>query len=101
MGGEYTSEVLADLNDMVAANLARWRLSPATSMVLLNVSENATFAISDPAGRDLVLRIHRVGYSSAEEIRSELAWMEALRGDGVIETAAPVPGADGDPGQML
>jgi Ser/Thr protein kinase RdoA (MazF antagonist) len=101
MGGEYTSEVLADLNDMVAANLARWQLSPATSIVLLNVSENATFALSDPAGRDLVLRIHRVGYSSAEEIRSELAWMAALRRDGVIETASPLAGADGELVQVL
>jgi Ser/Thr protein kinase RdoA (MazF antagonist) len=101
MGGEYTSEVLADLNDMVAANLARWQLSPATSIVLLNVSENATFALSDPAGRDLVLRIHRVGYSSAEEIRSELAWMAALRRDGVIETASPLAGGDGELVQVL
>ena len=45
-----------------------------------------------PGGRELVLRVHRVGYSSAEEIRSELAWIDALRRDGVIETAAPVPG---------
>jgi Ser/Thr protein kinase RdoA (MazF antagonist) len=101
MGGEYTPEVLADLNDMVVANLARWRLPPATSMALLNVSENATFALSGPAGRDLVLRIHRVGYSSAAEIRSELAWMSALRRDGVIETASPLPGADGEAVQVL
>jgi Ser/Thr protein kinase RdoA (MazF antagonist) len=101
MGGEYTPEVLADLNDMVVANLAGWQLPPATSIALLNVSENATFALRDPAGRDLVLRIHRVGYSSAAEIRSELAWMAALRRDGVIETAAPLPGADGELVQVL
>jgi Ser/Thr protein kinase RdoA (MazF antagonist) len=67
----------------------------------LNISENATFALSDPRGRELVLRLHRVGYSSLEEIRSELAWMEALSRDGVIQTAAPVPGADGDAVQIL
>jgi Ser/Thr protein kinase RdoA (MazF antagonist) len=101
MAGEYTADALAELSARVAGSLRRWTLSPATSISLLNVSENATFALSDPAGRELVLRLHRVGYSSAEEIRSELAWMEALRGDGVIETAAPVPGADGDLVQIL
>src|ERR1700722_10796286 len=101
MGGEFTPEAVAELNDRVAANLDRWTLSPRTSISLLNVSENATFALSDPAGRELVLRLHRVGYSSLEEIRSELAWMDALRRDGVIQTAPPVPGADGDMVQIL
>jgi Ser/Thr protein kinase RdoA (MazF antagonist) len=101
MGGEYTPDALAELSARVAGSLERWTLSPATVISLLNVSENATFVLSDPAGRELVLRVHRVGYSSAQEIRSELAWMEALRGEGVIETAAPVPGADGDPVQIL
>ena len=101
MAGEYTPEVLAELNTRVARGLARWQMSPETSIRLLNVSENATFALSDPLGRELVLRLHRVGYSSAEEIRSELAWMQALRRDAVIETAAPVPGADGELVQIL
>jgi Ser/Thr protein kinase RdoA (MazF antagonist) len=101
MAGEFTPDAVAELNIRVAENLERWTLSPATSISLLNVSENATFALSDPTGRELVLRLHRVGYSSAAEIRSELTWMEALRRDGVIETAAPVPGADGDPVQIL
>jgi Ser/Thr protein kinase RdoA (MazF antagonist) len=101
MTGEYTSDALAELSVRVAQSRERWALSPATSIRLLNISENATFALSEPAGRDWVLRVHRLGYSSAEEIRSELAWMEALRRDGVIETASPVPGADGDPVQIL
>jgi Ser/Thr protein kinase RdoA (MazF antagonist) len=101
MTGEYTPDALAELNARVAASLHRWTLSPATSISLLNVSENATFALSDPRGRELVLRLHRIGYSSLEEIRSELAWMEALRRDGVIQTAPPVPGADGDAVQLL
>jgi Ser/Thr protein kinase RdoA (MazF antagonist) len=70
-------------------------------MSLLNVSENATFALSPPRGRELVVRVHRAGYSAADEIRSELEWMAALRGDGVIETAAPLPGVDGEAVQIL
>jgi Ser/Thr protein kinase RdoA (MazF antagonist) len=102
MSGEYPPEVVADLHNMVAQGLPRWDLSSATVISLLNLSENATFALSDPiAGRDLVLRLHRVGYSSAEEIRSELAWINALRRDGVVETAVPVPGRNGEPVQTL
>jgi Ser/Thr protein kinase RdoA (MazF antagonist) len=102
MAGEYTPGVLEDLELRVRAALGRWALSPATAIRLLNVSENATYALHDPAdGRELVLRLHRIGYSSAAEIRSELSWMEALRQDGVIETAAPLPGADGGCVQCL
>ena len=71
-------------------------------MSVLNLSENATFALSDPDdGRELVLRVHRVGYSSPEEIRSELAWIEALSRERVVETAAPIAGADGQLLQTL
>jgi Ser/Thr protein kinase RdoA (MazF antagonist) len=101
MAVEYTDTILSDLAAMVPANLHRWNLSAATAIELLNVSENATYALRDPTGRDWVLRVHRVGYSSPEEIRSELAWLNALRRDRVIETAAPIPGADGEWVQRL
>ena len=99
---EFAPEIVADLHRMVAGSLAHWGLSPATRVSLLNLSENATFALDDPAAaRELVLRVHRIGYSSAQEIRSELLWMEALRRDGVIETAAPLKGVNGDFVQTL
>ena len=102
MAGEYAPEVVADLELMVARGLPLWGLSPATAISLLNLSENATFALRDPAlGRDLVLRVHRVGYSSAAEIRSELQWIEALSRDGVVETAAPLRGRNGEWVQTL
>jgi len=102
MAGEYAADVVADLKLMVAQGLARWGLPRATAISLLNLSENATFALGDPAaGRELILRVHRVGYSSAQEIQSELAWMSALRRDGVIDTARPLPGRNGEWVQTL
>jgi Ser/Thr protein kinase RdoA (MazF antagonist) len=102
MSGEYPPKVVADLERRVTAALPRWGLSPATAVSVLNLSENATFGLSDPvSGRELVVRVHRVGYSSAEEIRSELAWIEALRHEGVVETATPVAGSDGELLQTL
>jgi Ser/Thr protein kinase RdoA (MazF antagonist) len=99
--------VLAELAARVVLCLTRWNLPPTTQVSLLNVSENATYLLRPPAGgaaaagRDLILRVHRIGYSSAEEIRSELTWMAALRGAGVLDTAVPVAGADGDLVQWL
>jgi Ser/Thr protein kinase RdoA (MazF antagonist) len=99
---EYSPDVVADLQVMVAESCDCWGLSPQTVIGLLNISENATFALTDVGGgRELVLRVHRVGYSSAEEIRSELAWINALRGDGVIETLTPVSGSNGEYVQTL
>jgi Ser/Thr protein kinase RdoA (MazF antagonist) len=95
MSGAYPPEVVAELERMVTAALPQWSLSPRTAVSVLNLSENATFALSDPAdGRELVLRVHRVGYSSPVEIRSELAWIEALGREQVVETATPVAGRD-------
>jgi Ser/Thr protein kinase RdoA (MazF antagonist) len=102
MAGEYAPDVVADLGLMVAQGLPLWNLSPRTAIKLLNLSENATFGLSDPTlGRDLVLRAHRVGYSSPLEIRSELQWIEALSRDRVVDTAAPVRGRNGDWVQTL
>jgi Ser/Thr protein kinase RdoA (MazF antagonist) len=96
MSAEYSPKVVADLELMVAQNLRRWGLSTATTVTLWNLSENATFVLMEPkTSRELVLRVHRVGYSSMHEIRSELAWIQALRNSGTVDTAAPQQGIDG------
>jgi Ser/Thr protein kinase RdoA (MazF antagonist) len=109
VGGEYSAEVVEDLKLMVARGLPRWGLAPDARVELLNLSENATFLIERAAGveggtstaGDLILRVHRVGYSSTEEIRSELAWIFALRQAGAVETAQPIAGRDGELVQRL
>jgi Ser/Thr protein kinase RdoA (MazF antagonist) len=99
---EYSAAVIQDLHAMVGAALPRWGLSPATALSMLNLSENATFLLDDGRSRrQLIVRVHRVGYSCAEEIRSELAWIQALRTAAVIETAAPIAGVDGELLQLL
>jgi Ser/Thr protein kinase RdoA (MazF antagonist) len=71
------------------------RIGPDAGLTLLNISENATYAIDDPAtGVRSVLRVHRPGYHSLPAIESELAWIEALRTDGVVRTPAVLPTAD-------
>jgi Ser/Thr protein kinase RdoA (MazF antagonist) len=68
---------------------------PGTTIELLNVSENATFLISDPDSGLSVIRVHRLGYHTEQEIVSELAWMDALRADAGVRTPRVLPAADG------
>lgn len=57
-------------------------------MVPLAVSENATFRVDRGEAPVAVLRVHRPGYHTPAEIRSELAWIAAL-GD-TVATAPPL-----------
>jgi Ser/Thr protein kinase RdoA (MazF antagonist) len=57
----------------------RWPFQ-VTHIATLKVRENAVFALYLSDGSKAVLRIHRPGYHSDEEIVSEARWMEALRG---------------------
>ena len=68
----------------------------AANLTLLNISENATYAVDDPTtGERTVLRLHRPSYHTTDAIRSELAWVESLRAAGVVATCRPIPTPDG------
>jgi Ser/Thr protein kinase RdoA (MazF antagonist) len=41
--------------------------------------------------------VHRPGYHSRDAVESELAWVAALRADGVVPTPAVLPALDGSP----
>ncbi|HEX4765618.1 MAG TPA: phosphotransferase [Lichenihabitans sp.] len=102
MAVEFGDEALAHLTTAIRAALPAWGLPPEADVALLNVSENATFRVDDArGGRAVALRVHRLNYHAAEEIRSEIAWIEALRREAIVETPAPLPGRDGDYLQIL
>lgn len=92
----YDAAFLARLEACVRGALPGWGLGEGAEVSLLTISENATYRVRDAAtGIDMALRVSRPGYNTRAEIESELAWVQALRADGVIETPAPVPLADG------
>ena len=96
MAGIHGEASLRALERAVRDALPAWSLPPATRVDLLNISENVTFALHDRQNdRRLVLRVHRPGYHSEAEIRSELAWITALREQAVIATPAPITTAYG------
>ncbi|HYB88135.1 MAG TPA: phosphotransferase [Streptosporangiaceae bacterium] len=88
------SEVLERVTRCAWQALAAYRCHPATTVRLLNVSENATYLVEDPAEGPSVLRVHRLGYHSEPAIASELAWMDALRAEAGVRTPRVLSAAD-------
>jgi len=89
-------EVLARMTEVARSALAAYDVSPETDVTLLNVSENATYRVDDPAhGRRHILRVHRLAYHTPEAIESELAWLDALREEAGIRTPHVEAASDG------
>ncbi|MCW2879554.1 MAG: aminoglycoside phosphotransferase [Sphaerisporangium sp.] len=86
--------VLARIERVARRALRHYDVSPDAHVALINVSENATFLVSD-AGAHTILRVHRLGYHSAEAIGSELDWLSALRDEAGVRTPAVLPARDG------
>lgn len=86
----YDETFLGRMTDVLRASLPEWGFPATATLRLLTISENATFLVED-AERRSIIRVHRPGYHSETEIRSELAWIEALRADAVIDTPRPLP----------
>lgn len=99
-GLEYSDAVLQDIERSVRGMLPSYGLPPEAPLKLLNVSENATFVAGEGDGR-AICRVHRVGYHTKAAIASELAWIDALRGARVAETAEPLADRQGERIQTL
>lgn len=96
MGGPYNAEVLDEVQSRLNGLLEQWAIDPRANVALLRISENATFLAKEPIGdHQIILRVHRPGYHSQQEIASELAWISALRTTGVVRVPAPLPMVDG------
>ncbi len=63
---------------LAQAFLPAWGFYGAAELRLLNLSENATFRVSD-GKRTAILRVHREGYHELAGIESELSWAAAVR----------------------
>jgi Ser/Thr protein kinase RdoA (MazF antagonist) len=88
-------DVLARVTECARHALRAYGCHPETVTELLNVSENATFLVTDPEAGRSVLRVHRLGYHTEQEIASELAWMDALRAEARVRTPRVLPARDG------
>jgi Ser/Thr protein kinase RdoA (MazF antagonist) len=76
--------------------LAEYGLTEGSALTLLNLSENATYAVEDPgAGTRSILRVHRQNYHLAHQIESELDWLDALRNECDVTVPIVLPARDG------
>lgn len=77
----------ADCLGLAAEAAARWPLQ-VEHIELAARRENLVFRITTGAGSLFALRVHRCGYRSADELASELTWMQVLAQGGL---AVPKP----------
>ncbi|WP_319457647.1 MULTISPECIES: phosphotransferase enzyme family protein [unclassified Mycobacterium] len=87
---------VADDVEVAERALAFYDLAPSSTLRLLNLSENATYAVEDAeTGTRSILRVHRKDYHRPQEISSELDWIDALRHDGDVTVPTVLPTRDG------
>ncbi|MCY3878731.1 MAG: phosphotransferase [Rhodobacteraceae bacterium] len=91
---------MSAIDRLVNQSLQLWPLPAPATARLINVSENRTYLVQTPGIRR-VLRLHRPGYNSIQEIESELDWMQALANFGAVNLPAIYPGRDGKRVQSL
>ena len=73
--------------------LSCWETNIA-ELALLPMRENICFRVTDVAGERHILRLHRPGYHSLKELKSEQLWIRALR-EVDIDVPVPVPTSAG------
>jgi Ser/Thr protein kinase RdoA (MazF antagonist) len=81
----------ADIDTYTPAAQAALKAFPIdpVDLELVLLSENVTFKVKDRTrGAPFVLRLHRPGYHTLDELKSEPLWTQALNDAGI---AAPVP----------
>ncbi len=88
------AEQVAALSGLARSALAAWDRA-GMPLALIKYRENAVFRIGDTERPEAVLRVHRPGYRSDDDIRSEAAWMRALAADG-FAIPAVLATRDGD-----
>jgi Ser/Thr protein kinase RdoA (MazF antagonist) len=76
--------------------LSLYDLPRNATVRLISLSENEIYQVEAPSGRRWALRVQRPGYQSKNALASEIAWLAALRRDGVVATPVPVAGLDGE-----
>ena len=79
---------------LAAEALRRWAIEDA-DIELVEIRENAVFRVTTRHAARYALRIHRHGYHTRAQLRSELQWLQALRRDG-IDVPQVVPTETGD-----
>lgn len=86
-----------EIDRLAQAALAEYPIEPNATLRLINVSENWTYRVEDPdAGTAYALRVHRTGYHTPQEIKSELIWIDALRDEDIVGSVTAISSRSGE-----
>ena len=86
---------MGQLELLATRAISHWGMDSANTQ-LLKYRENAVFEVSDRNnGQRYAMRVHRAGYHSDAQLRSELQWMSALDKVG-IHTPPVIPTVSGE-----
>jgi Ser/Thr protein kinase RdoA (MazF antagonist) len=92
----YSNEP-ARLREFAVDAVAKFGYSLDSIISLINISENATFKVTDPkSGLNTILRIHRPFYHTKQAIQSELDWVQSLRDVQLVRTPSILPSGSGE-----
>lgn len=82
---------IGQFEEAARAALQQYEMSGQWEIFLLHRSENVTFLISEKESeRRAVMRVARPGYHTAEELESEIRWVEKLWEEQVVPVARPI-----------
>ncbi len=81
---------------LAALAIEQYGLPRGSTVTLVSVSENEIYRVDAPDGQQWALRLQRPGYQSERSLDSEIAWLAALRADGVVATPIPFVGLNGE-----
>jgi Ser/Thr protein kinase RdoA (MazF antagonist) len=81
---------------LVQQALSLYDLPRNVTFALISLSENEIYKVETSSGKKWALRLQRLGYQSKNSLASEIAWLLALRNDGVAATPVPVAGLNGE-----
>jgi Ser/Thr protein kinase RdoA (MazF antagonist) len=91
------SSAWADVEAVARRAATRYGFTDRARLSSYELTENWTFKVEEDAGpAPAVLRLYRPGGRTQAEVRSELAWMTALRRDIDLPVAEVVPTVDGE-----
>lgn len=82
--------------DVAQRALQYWGYPEDSNFKLLNITENATYLVTHEGYDKMIMRVHRLDYASKNSIRTELAWINALRKDTDLHLATPLKAKNGD-----
>ncbi|KRL45064.1 phosphotransferase enzyme family protein [Lacticaseibacillus manihotivorans] len=88
-------EQLAHLTTVAHRALTRWGYPANSHLKLLNYTENATFLVTTPEKPTMVMRVHRLAYTSRDSIHTELEWLAHLRAHTNLKVETPIPTPSG------